>query len=62
MVLNNVWKYICGWINYSGKVINRKMIEKEMDYRGFKSIADSPTSQTSVIVKEQRVDGSCTKE
>jgi len=36
------------------------MIEREMEYRGSKSMTDyfSPTSQRSVIVKEQRVDGS----
>jgi len=36
------------------------MIEKEMGDRGSKSIADFfiPTNQKSVIVKEQRVDGS----
>ena len=36
------------------------MIEKEMGYRGSKSITDlhKPTSHKSVIVKEQRVDGS----
>jgi len=41
-------------------VISQKMIEKEMGYRGSKSITDlhKPTSHKSVIVKEQRVDGS----
>jgi len=36
------------------------MIEREMGYRGSKSITDlhKPTSHKSVIVKEQRVDGS----
>ena len=59
-------------------VISQKMIEKEMGYRGSKSITDQlrehysrggssirrmldlhkPASHKSVIVKEQRVDGS----
>jgi len=41
-------------------VTSQKMIEKEMGDRGSKSIADFfiPTNQKSVIVKEQRVDGS----
>jgi len=36
------------------------MIEREMGYRGSKSMTDlsKPTSHKSVIVKEQRVDGS----
>jgi len=34
------------------------MIEKEMDYRGSKSIAGYLASRESAIVKEQRVDGS----
>lgn len=39
------------------------MIERKMGYRGSKSITDiiNPTSQKSVIVKEQRVDGSYIK-
>ncbi len=36
------------------------MSENKMDYRGSKSITDNnPTSQTSVIVKEQREDDNC---
>ena len=42
-----------GWINYSCKVTSQKMIEKEMGYRGSKSVICK-----SVAVKEQRVDGS----
>jgi hypothetical protein len=36
------------------------MIEREMEYRGSKSVTDSnkPTNQEPDIVKEQRVDGS----
>lgn len=44
------WKAISGWTNHSGKVINQKMTEKEMDYRGSKS-------DRYISVKEQRVDG-----
>jgi hypothetical protein len=41
-------------------VISQKMIEREMEYRGSKSVIglNKPTSHKSVIVKEQRVDGS----
>ena len=54
-------KIICGWTNYSEKVISQKMIEREMEYRGSKSILGTtiPTGQIPNIVKEQRVDGSC---
>jgi len=51
LVPSNSWKTICGWTNYSGKVTSQKMIEKEMDNRGSKS-------DSSLSVKEQRVDGS----
>lgn len=53
LVLNRIWKYIGGWSNYSGIVTSQEMIEKEMGYRGSKSIVSQNT-----IVKEQRVDGS----
>ncbi len=52
MILNYIWKFISGWINYSGKVISHKIIERAMGYRGSKSVLKSN------IVKEQRVDGS----
>lgn len=60
MVPNYSWKIICGWTNYSGMVINHKIRENEMEYRGSKSITGSiPTDQPEpVIVKEQRVYGS----
>jgi len=45
------WKAISGWTNYSEMVTSQKMIEKEMDNRGSKS-------DSSLSVKEQRVDGS----
>ena len=41
-----------GWTNYSCMVTSHKMIEKEMGYRGSKSVFNINT------VKEQRVDGS----
>ncbi len=53
LVPNHVWKYMSGWSNYSCKVISQKMIEREMGYRGSKSIV-----RKNIIVKEQRVDGS----
>uniref|UniRef100_UPI0022380D67 LAGLIDADG endonuclease n=1 Tax=Ramaria cf. rubripermanens TaxID=2016387 RepID=UPI0022380D67 len=45
-------KVICGWSNYSCKVISHKMSENEMEYRGSKSVF------IKNAVKEQRVDGS----
>lgn len=53
LILNHMWKYMSGWINYSGTVISQKMSESEMGNRGSKSVI-----QKSVIVKEQRVNGS----
>lgn len=47
-----------GWLNNSGKVINQKMSENEMDNRGSESIANIKPRVKKVIVKEQRVDGS----
>jgi len=46
-------KAISGWTNYSGMVTSLKMSENEMDNRGSKS-----TILNSMVVKEQRVDGS----
>lgn len=63
LVLSHIWKYMSGWSNYSGIVTSQKMIEKEMGYRGSKSITGLNVPQAInklVIVKEQRVDGSCT--
>lgn len=48
LIPNHNRKVIGGWTNYSGKVISQKMTEKEMGYRGSKSV---------IAVKEQRVDG-----
>ena len=42
-----------GWTNYSGMVISHKIFEREMGNRGSKSSINK-----SVLVKEQRVDGS----
>ncbi len=55
LVLNHIWKYMCGWTNYSGTVITPKMSESEMGNRGSKSVIHSTRS---IIVKEQRVNGS----
>ena len=74
LVLNHIWKYMSGWTNYSGIVISQKMTfcllllksklgwknkkfsgENEMGYRGSKSVIHSTKS---IIVKEQRVNGS----
>jgi hypothetical protein len=52
IVPNYIRKAICGWSNYSCKVISYSMSENKMGYRGSKSgIINCP-------VKEQRVDGS----
>ena len=55
-VLSGIWRYMCGWSNYSGIVISQWMMETEMGYRGSKS--NVFTWISSVFVKEQRVDGS----
>jgi len=47
------WKTISGWSNYSGMVTSLKMSENKMDNRGSKSAI-----LKSIVVKEQRVDGS----
>jgi len=54
MIPNYSWKAISGWSNYSGKVTSHKMSENEMGNRGSKSIK----GYKSLVVKEQRVDGS----
>ena len=54
MIPSHIWKYMGGWSNYSGMVISHKMIEREMEYRGSKSVVINSNS----TVKEQRVDGS----
>jgi hypothetical protein len=50
LIPSGIRKDTSGWTNYSGMVISQKMIEREMDNRGSKSVASS-------TVKEQRVDG-----
>ena len=50
---SNIWKTICGWINYSCMVIVQMISEKIMGYRGSKSAISQ-----NIVVKEQRVDGS----
>ena len=57
LVLNQVRKCLSGWTNYSGIVISQKMSENEMGNRGSKSVIYT-TKQSSIIVKEQRVNGS----
>ncbi len=54
LIPSYMWKYISGWANYLGTVISQEMKETEMGYRGSKSII-----LENIIVKEQRVDGSC---
>lgn len=56
MIPSYSWKPISRWTNYSSKVINQKIIEKGMGYRGYKSIVLS--NFIAAIVKEQRVNGS----
>jgi hypothetical protein len=53
LILSRVRKYTGGWTNYSGIVTSQKMIEREIGYRGSKSAICN-----SIVVKEQRVDGS----
>ena len=53
LILSCSWKAISGWTNYSGIVTSQDMIEREMGYRGSKSVLCE-----SILVKEQRVDGS----
>ena len=53
MVPNCSWKTTSGWSNSSGRVINHKIRENEMDNRGSKS-----TILNNIVVKEQRVYGS----
>jgi hypothetical protein len=50
LIPSNIWKYISGWSNDSGKVISQKICESKMDNRGSKS-------DRKISVKEQRVDG-----
>jgi hypothetical protein len=53
LVLSHIWKYMSGWINYSGIVTSQKMSENKMGNRGSKS-----TVFKNTVVKEQRVNGS----
>lgn len=46
---NDSRKVVSGWSNYSCTAISQKMSENKMDYRGSKS---------TIVVKEQRIDGS----
>jgi hypothetical protein len=52
LVPSYIRKDISGWSNYSGMVTSQKMIEREMEYRGSKSVICE-----NIAVKEQRVDG-----
>ena len=54
-ILNCNQKVISGWINYSYKVINQKIIARKMDNCGFKSVI---FNKNSFAVKKQRVYGS----
>ena len=55
-VPNYSWKAIRGWINQSCKVTSLKASEKNVGYRGSKSVI--LTTSESIAVKEQRVYGS----
>lgn len=58
LVPSSIWKYVCGWVNYSGMVTSQKMTEREMGNRGSKSgILALHSSKTNIPVKEQRGDG-----
>ena len=75
LVPNDGLKAMCGWettyslamgggnkFNHSCKVISQMMTEREIDYRGSKSIiAVCPIHTFVIIVKEQRIDGSWRK-
>uniref|UniRef100_UPI0023F45F0A homing endonuclease n=1 Tax=Leptographium procerum TaxID=100367 RepID=UPI0023F45F0A len=52
MIPSKIWKYFCGWINYSCMVISQRIYESLMDNRGSKS-----NKGNTLFVKEQRVDG-----
>lgn len=52
LIPSSIWKYICGWINLSGKVVIHKIGENLMGNRGSKSTIGKS------VVKEQRVYGS----
>lgn len=62
LIPNYSCKEYSGWNNYPCMVISQWMIEREIGYRGSKSIIKHliPTSLSYIIVKEQRVDGSYT--
>ena len=51
MIPNYIWKFICGWTNYSCMVTSQKISEKKVDNRGSKSGFNMNS------VKEQRVNG-----
>ena len=54
LVPSSIWKYVCGWVNYSGMVTSQKMTEREMGNRGSKSgILALHSSKTNIPVKEQ---------
>ena len=65
---SNIWKDVCGWTNYTGKVTSQEIVEKQMGNRGSKSITNLNIQwirllslipiHKFVIVKEQRVYGS----
>ena len=51
LIPNSIWKYICGWTNYSGMVTSQMICENKMDNR------ESKSDFITKSVKEQRVDG-----
>lgn len=61
-VLNQIWKYLSGWSNYSGIVISEWIEEMKIGYRGSKSNTSLKDPQANkigfVFVKEQRADAS----
>ena len=57
LVPSYIWKYVNGWSNYSDMVTSQKICENKMDNRVSKSIIVAYAE--NIIVKEQRVDGSC---
>ena len=53
LILNQQWKLLSGWSNYSGTVTSQNMKETEIGNRGSKSAVES----NFTTVKEQRVNG-----
>jgi len=58
LIPSYIRKFMCGWTNHSCTVISQKTSEKNVGYRGSKSVICG--RKLCIPVKEQRVNGSCT--